>query len=93
MEMKELVCVSACVVNLPWQMRLASSEDELTLVHTLKSVFVFSHSLPAGSLGSLCIVTFRDVNTCTQTHTHAHATHADYDQSKAAGVFTLHALL
>lgn len=89
MEMKELVCVSACVVNLPWQMRLASSEDELTLVHTLKSVFVFSHSLPAGSLG-ICNVTFRNVNTCTQTHTH---TRADYDQSKAAGVFTLHALL
>lgn len=62
------LCVSACVVNLPWQMRLASSEDELTLVHTLKSVFVFSHSLPAGSLG-ICNVTFRNVNACTQTHT------------------------
>lgn len=67
MEMKELVYVSACVVNLPWQMRLASSEDELTLVHTLKSVFVFSHLLPAGSLG-ICNVTFRNVNTCTHTH-------------------------
>lgn len=79
------MCVSACVVNLPWQMRLASSEDELTLSHTLKSVFVFSHSLPAGSLG-IRDITFTKFNTCTHTHT-------DYDQSKAAGVFTLHVLL